>query len=206
MPAVKPGESRNDYVKRCVSYVVEHEGLTTTQAVGKCEGMYTEHAKKSLAKKLLVATKSLLTSQTMEVDPNELYIGTCEEMEHTDDWKTAMRIALDHLQEDGDYYKKLTQAGLLHYDVSAPHELTLDKGKAQKSVSEAVQLLDLTSYLGEVRKAKSDKWKNSDGTFKGGFKGCVAYAMASKADGGRGLSEDRAKALCGYIASKKRGG
>jgi hypothetical protein len=40
MPAVKKGEKRNDYVKRCVSEVMK-EGKTQKQSVGKCEGMFT---------------------------------------------------------------------------------------------------------------------------------------------------------------------
>ena len=45
MPAVRPKESRNDYVSRCVPYVMKEEGLTQEQAVGKCEGMYTSYKK-----------------------------------------------------------------------------------------------------------------------------------------------------------------
>lgn len=46
MPDVKKGEKRNDYVSRCVQYVMKNEGLDQKAAVGKCEGMYTEHTKK----------------------------------------------------------------------------------------------------------------------------------------------------------------
>lgn len=46
MPDVKDGESRKDYMKRCVPIVVA-EGHTQDEAVGKCEGMYDEHTKKS---------------------------------------------------------------------------------------------------------------------------------------------------------------
>lgn len=45
--------------------------------------------------------------------------------------------------------------------------------------------------------AKADKnseYINEDGTFKGGFQGCVAYMQNEK-----GLSEDSAKKLCAYI-------
>lgn len=44
MPSVKKGESRNDYVGRCIPIVIK-EGKTKDQAVGKCEGMYTQHVK-----------------------------------------------------------------------------------------------------------------------------------------------------------------
>ena len=43
----------------------------------------------------------------------QLMAGTAEEMEHTTDRKVAVRIALDHLAEDRDYYTKLRGAGLM---------------------------------------------------------------------------------------------
>lgn len=39
MPAVKPGESRGAYVKRCIPIVIG-EGSTPEQAAGKCNGMW----------------------------------------------------------------------------------------------------------------------------------------------------------------------
>ena len=50
MPAINPGESRNSYIPRCVSYVMKHEGLEQKAAVGKCEGMYDQHLKNSKSK------------------------------------------------------------------------------------------------------------------------------------------------------------
>lgn len=44
---------------------------------------------------------------------SELEAGTAEEMEHTDDPKTARRIAADHVRERPDYYTKLRAAGLM---------------------------------------------------------------------------------------------
>ena len=46
MPAIKPGESENDYVARCIPYVIKHEGLDQRRAAGKCFGMF-RNAKKS---------------------------------------------------------------------------------------------------------------------------------------------------------------
>lgn len=40
MPDVKKGEKRNDYAERCIPEVMK-EGKTQKQAVGKCEGMFT---------------------------------------------------------------------------------------------------------------------------------------------------------------------
>lgn len=42
-----------------------------------------------------------------DFDQEQLYIGTQVEREHTDDVREAQRIAMDHLAEDADYYKKL---------------------------------------------------------------------------------------------------
>lgn len=42
----------------------------------------------------------------------QLRRGTRHEMEHTSDRCVAMRIAMDHLAEDRDYYRKLERAGL----------------------------------------------------------------------------------------------
>ncbi len=39
MPAVKKGEKRSSYGKRCVPEVMK-EGRTQKQAVGKCMGMF----------------------------------------------------------------------------------------------------------------------------------------------------------------------
>lgn len=46
MPKPNPKESRNEFVKRCIPIVME-EGSDQKAAVGKCEGMYTQHQKKS---------------------------------------------------------------------------------------------------------------------------------------------------------------
>lgn len=42
-----------------------------------------------------------------DFNQEQLYIGTRHEREHTDDMREAQRIAMDHLAEDPDYYKKL---------------------------------------------------------------------------------------------------
>jgi 2'-5' RNA ligase len=42
-----------------------------------------------------------------DFDSGELQRGARHEMEHTDDWRLAKEIAMDHLAEDPDYYRKL---------------------------------------------------------------------------------------------------
>ena len=44
-----------------------------------------------------------------EIDIEQLEIGTKVEMEHTKNIKHARKIALDHLNERPDYYKKIDQ-------------------------------------------------------------------------------------------------
>ena len=56
MPDVKSGESRKDYMGRCVPIVMAEGGHTKDQAVGKCEGMYNEHVKKSNEDKKILFT------------------------------------------------------------------------------------------------------------------------------------------------------
>ncbi len=43
MPSVKSGESKNDFISRCIP-IVKGEGKTQKQAVGQCYGMW-KHAK-----------------------------------------------------------------------------------------------------------------------------------------------------------------
>ena len=46
-------------------------------------------------------------SHPSEFNLSQLEAGRKVEREHTDDLKKAMEIAMDHLKEDPDYYKKL---------------------------------------------------------------------------------------------------
>ena len=39
-PTIKPGESEDDYVSRCIPWVISNEGATPEQAAGKCHGMF----------------------------------------------------------------------------------------------------------------------------------------------------------------------
>jgi len=48
----------------------------------------------------------------MKPDLEQIRKGVEVEMEHTDDKRTALKIALDHLKEDPKYYDKLLAAGL----------------------------------------------------------------------------------------------
>ena len=47
-----------------------------------------------------------------DVDKRQLLIGIAVEKEHSTNKSIAMRIALDHLSEDPEYYTKLVKSGL----------------------------------------------------------------------------------------------
>jgi hypothetical protein len=67
MPTPKEGESRNDFVSRCVPIVMD-EGETQEAAVGKCEGIYTSwKEKKSMDK------RAVSLSDRQEIVIYELY-------------------------------------------------------------------------------------------------------------------------------------
>jgi hypothetical protein len=42
MPKPKPGESRSDYMDRCIPYVLKEKGITQEQAAGMCGGMFDD--------------------------------------------------------------------------------------------------------------------------------------------------------------------
>lgn len=44
-----------------------------------------------------------------QFDQQQLRVGMRVEMEHTNSPRIARRIAMDHLTEDADYYKKLSK-------------------------------------------------------------------------------------------------
>lgn len=48
-----------------------------------------------------------------DFDKNELRMGVRHEMEHTNDRKKALEIAMDHLTEDPHYYSDMKAAGRL---------------------------------------------------------------------------------------------
>lgn len=53
------------------------------------------------------------TKSPKDFDPGQLKVGTTVEMEHVDDKAKAREIAMDHLTEDPNYYKKLYTAEII---------------------------------------------------------------------------------------------
>jgi hypothetical protein len=46
MPTPNAGESKSDYISRCIPYVIKEEGASQDQAVGKCYGLWKYFQKK----------------------------------------------------------------------------------------------------------------------------------------------------------------
>jgi hypothetical protein len=68
-----------------------------------------------------------------EFDAEQLAIGTQHELEHTNDVKVAQKIAMDHLVEDPDYYKK---KGISE---EKPDEEDFDKSEDRDSILREIQ-------------------------------------------------------------------
>ena len=80
MPKPNPGESRNEYVSRCIK-VVMGEGADQEAAVGKCEGMWNSYAGKGIQGEVF----NVAVGASIDNDPREI--------EADDD-------DLDHLNKD----------------------------------------------------------------------------------------------------------
>lgn len=52
MPEPKPNEEKQEFISRCIEYVMDKEGLDKDQAAGKCYGIWREHEKKKSGKML----------------------------------------------------------------------------------------------------------------------------------------------------------
>lgn len=80
MPTVKSGESRNDFVARCVPMVMG-EGASQDEAVGKCEGIYNSHVGKASPVKKQLFGKELKKSLTLAINFCRGKIKTLETQE-----------------------------------------------------------------------------------------------------------------------------
>lgn len=87
-------------------------------------------------------------------------------------------------------------------NVKSAKELKVLKENAIDELFKAQEVADIlieASMRNELMKAKKgrSKYLNADNTFKGGFKGCVAYQKETK-----GLPEENARKLCAYIGRR----
>jgi hypothetical protein len=60
-----------------------------------------------------VTAKTYSELSPSDYDVREVEIGKIVELEHTKDPKEALKIALDHLEERGDYYSKAVECGIV---------------------------------------------------------------------------------------------
>jgi len=97
----KPNESEQDFVSRVIPELV-NSGKPKEQAAAIAYSTFRD-AKKSVDKD---AGQGI-------IDPDELRMGTREEMEEHDlTLEQGMKIATDHLRKIPDYYTRLKKAGL----------------------------------------------------------------------------------------------
>lgn len=66
-----------------------------------------------------------------------------------------------------------------------------------KSTFSPSEVKVLRESIAELMKARDSEYINKDGTFKGGFDGCVRYQREKK-----GLSDKSAHKLCAYIGRR----
>lgn len=127
-----------------------------------------------------------------EFDKDELERGTKHEMEHTNSEATAKEIAKDHLSEDPDYYKHLSQAHMSEDFKQRLKEVTLqylaETGKPSSGLSKAEK-----SEI--VKKAKHGHDFGKKGK---GFDKIVSKAEKS------GYPEETAKKIAGAVFWKGR--
>lgn len=86
--------------------------------------------------------------QPKDFDKDQLAVGAAHEMEHTKDKTMAQEIAMDHLSEDPDYYKKLK--GIEKYDRverEADGKTELDYGKEKLDKPMKKSLYDRWSLI-----------------------------------------------------------
>jgi hypothetical protein len=96
-----------------------------------------------------------------EFDPAQLAIGTSVEMEHTRDVRLAREIAMDHLAEDPNYYRKLAlvhldgaQLGGFREDFIGTVGVIMGKEKATKFLDDFEALVEQKAAVGAQKKVK----------------------------------------------------
>lgn len=92
-----------------------------------------------------------------QMDKEELKVGALVELEHTDDKREAVKIAMDHLKEDPEYYKKLYHAGL----IDEPKALAAAReyfGSKQNATLEWVKR-EIKNILSEYKWGETETYK-----------------------------------------------
>lgn len=78
-----------------------------------------------------------------DFDQEDLKIGMKIEMEHTDDPEVAIRIAMDHLTEDPDYYQKLLSCVETERKVKENKEPSMGLHHVKTNITNVIELLSV---------------------------------------------------------------
>jgi len=73
MPKPRPGERKNDYIRRCVHALVHEEGRKPKEAVAVCYVYWNEHAKKALRQ----MKAELMFFKFLKGQKTDTYIAVC---------------------------------------------------------------------------------------------------------------------------------
>jgi hypothetical protein len=140
-------------VEELIKQAVE-EGWTPEQLISEVEGLFEQPI-------------NIYEEVEVRKSMDELTIGTLIEREHTDDMKTAQKIAQDHINENPEYYSKLIDAGLVE-----PSELMINKA-----------LEDSPEFHSAMREYGEGKLKTSAGDIVNSIEQAkaIAYSKAKRA-------------------------
>lgn len=97
---------KNPNVKNVIDALIE-KGLTADQIHSKLLKLNYRGSKKGISDYMKKNPRASAGHDIEDFDEDQLVKGATHEMEHTDSIDEAMRIAMDHLVEDKNYYKKL---------------------------------------------------------------------------------------------------
>jgi len=159
MPTPKPKETQQEFISRCISYVIKEEGLDKDQAAGKCYGIWRQHKKKKKSGEMIRRPLAAIESD----EETGLYKGYAilwGDPERRDMYNTYFR-------KDGEYcldwYKELPW--LYH------HGMNEYIGTAKIGTWREPQVDDKgIFYLGELEKAnwyaQQIEWLIEDGVLK----------------------------------------
>lgn len=113
LPAPRKNEKQDEFISRCMGdETTVADFPDNDQRAAVCFRQWRgEKANASMRADALPGGKAD-GMKAEDFDPAELAEGIKHEMEHTDNPTVAAEIAMDHLAEDPDYYRKLKRAGL----------------------------------------------------------------------------------------------
>lgn len=136
-----------------------------------------------------------------EFDRVELKLGVAVEMEHTDDRKEALKIALDHLKEDPKYYSKLNKAGLIDEPEAEKIAKELDE-ETERDYKKEYEKYQSSDKMKKYR-AQLNKYNRDKGTYGNGDKKDASHKNG-KIKGFEDESKNRGRAEKSRLKGSKR--